>query len=96
MNTGVGPFYSESGELINDDFKISEVLRVQYESVFSQPLEERIVHEELFDETDLELEDDTRITGIHFDREDIKVAIDSLSNHAAPCLDGFPSVILNI
>ena len=96
VKAGVGPFYDEAGDLINDDIKIADVLRNQYDSVFSKPMEEDFPNEDLFDESDEELQDDTRLTGVHFDREDIKTAIDSLSNYAAPGPDGFPAVLLKM
>ena len=54
------------------------------------------ITEELFDETDEELQDDTRLTGIHFHRQDIQTAFGSLSNYATPGPDGFPAVLLKM
>ena len=93
LNTGIGPFYDKNDELVNDDFKLAEILRNQYENVFSIPIEEMKVDENLFEEN---YDDLTSIPNVHFVKEDILDAIDHLSNYAAAGPDGFPAVLLKI
>ena len=96
VHSGVGPFYDEDGELVNDDFKLAEILRKQYENVFSKPAPEMVATADLFNVTEEDFTDQSILTGIFFDRTDILEAIDNLSNYAAAGPDGFPAVLLKM
>ena len=96
VNAGIGPFYNDEGEPVSSDFQIAETLKKQYESVFSLPNESFKVDDDFFNESEEELDDVTKLRQVFFDREDIKDAIDHLSNYAAPGPDGFPAMLLKM
>ena len=63
------------------------MLRLQYESVYSNPVKEKLIldPEEFFSSNDAE----TKLENIQFKREDILAKIDSLSSGAAAGLMAF-------
>ena len=79
---------------VDDEKSQAEVLRNQYDKVFSTPVPEMKVNEEYFNETSEEVEDPRIFDSLFIDRSDIIDAIDQLSNHAAAGPDGFPLFLL--
>ena len=88
----MGPFLNEDGNLVTDDDSIVEMLKSQYESVFSTPVEsKKISNPESFF---MPGNSDEEIDNVVFGREDVVEALNKLSNNAAPGPDGIPSVLL--
>ena len=91
-NSDIGPFFSQDGNPIYEAEEIVEMLRLQYESVFSNPVKEKQIlnPEEFFSINEAE----TKLENISFNREDILSKIDSLSSGAAAGPDGIPAILL--
>ena len=83
----IGPFFSQDGNPIHEAEEIVEMLRLQYESVYSNPVKEKLIldPEEFFSSNEAE----TKLENIQFNREDILAKIDSLSSGAAAGLMAF-------
>ena len=88
----MGPFLDEKGNLVTNNDSIAEVLKNQYESVFSEPVEAK----KISDPEDFFKLDDTvqEIDNVIFGREEVIDALGKLSNNAAPGPDGIPSILL--
>ena len=91
-SSDIGPFFDKDGNPVLDGNIIVEMLRQQYDSVFSIPKEEAFIQNpvEFFSTT----EADTFLDNITFDRMDILNMIDKLSMGAAAGPDGIPSILL--
>ena len=77
----IGPFINESSESITDPFQTSELLRNQYEKVFSTPKKSMIIENPAeFFNSDF---NGNNTTDIIFSHDDIKEAIDELSSTAS-------------
>ena len=68
------------------------MLRTQYESVFSEPLEDKLINnpQQFFSVN----ESETQLDNISFDRDDVVSMINSLSSGAAAGPDGVPAILL--
>ena len=93
IKTGIGPFIDENDELITDNFKIAEMLRLQYEKAFSKPLESAQIRnsQTFFEDYNPE---SSSLPFVHITHLDVLEAIDSLSPNAAHGPDSFPAVLL--
>ena len=93
LKTSIGPFLDEHDELVNDNFEMAEMLRMQYEKSFSKPLEEAHVENPylFFEDYDV---DSPSLPFIHISYLDVLDAIDSLSPNAAHGPDSFPAILL--
>ena len=88
----VGPFLNKDGNLITSNDSIVEMLKSQYESVFSTPDESKKISDpENFFKPDENAEE---IDNVVFGREEVIEALDKLSTNAAPGPDGIPSILL--
>ena len=83
----------ENDELITDNFKIAEMLRLQYEKAFSKPLESAQIRnsQTFFEDYNPE---SSSLPFVHITHQDVLEAIDSLSPNAAHGPDSFPAVLL--
>ena len=91
--TSIGPLQKEDGSYTDDDEEISNMLRLQYETVFSTPIPAlQIEDPEVFfmnnDPVQPEIQD------INFTHIDIEKAIDNMPWHSAPGPDSWSSVLL--
>jgi len=88
--SGIGPFLQENGDKMEDSE--AEVLRKQYEKVFSTPKQDAEINnaKDFFKGTD----SDETINNVIFNYEDIRNAIDELSSNASAGPDGIPAILL--
>lgn len=91
IRTEIGPLISNVGKYITSPKSICETFKVQYESVFTQPKQEKKVTNpwDFFKETQ-----DSDLCNIDFNESDIIDALKELSNCAAPGPDNFPAIVL--
>ena len=71
---------------------MAELLKTQYDSVFSTPLEPMIPLEEIFDVEDIN--EGPILSDISFEPADIESAIDELSSSSSAGPDQFPAILL--
>jgi len=90
--SGIGPLTKENGEQITDPLETAEALKVQYEKVFSKPDENMKVKDpkEFFKECNRNI----NIDNVFFTEQDVRDAINHLSNKAAAGPDGIPAQLL--
>ena len=88
----IGPFTNHEGEVITEARIITDMLKTQYETVYSKPVKENIVSnpQEFFGQCDAE----EQFNSFIIDREDIILALDSLSSKSSAGPDGVPSILL--
>ena len=88
----IGPFFNQDGNPELDPHAIAEMLRKQYDSVFSSPKEENMIlnPDEFFSVNN----SPTQLDYITFNRNDIIEQIDKLSVGAAAGPDGVPAILL--
>ena len=93
IHSDVGPFLDETGNLITNPEVIVDMLKLQYESVYSKPLESMNVEDP---SNFFKLDDDAeeQLDNAVFNRSDILEAIEKLSANSAPGPDGIPSLFL--
>ena len=95
VKSNIGPFIDKDGEVVNDSFKMSEMLRAQYEKSFSVPVENATIADpEAFFAEDHDEEMEPSLPYIHFTFKDVIEAIDDLSTNASPGPDYFPAILL--
>ena len=89
---GVGPLLKEDGEVVTKPAEIAEVLKEQYERVFTEPKRAAKITDEkaFFKET----ENNEKLETVFFTELDVRDAIDKLSNNAAAGPDGIPAILL--
>ena len=92
IKSSIGPFLDSANNLVSCPAKMAEILKSQYEAVFSNPLEPMVPATDIFDSNDY-FESPT-LSNISFGPEDIEKAIDELSPNSAAGPDQFPSVLL--
>ena len=88
--SGIGPFLKDNGEPLEENE--AEALKKQYEKVFSIPDEESKVNnpKEFFKDSP----NANIIEGIYFTQNDVKEAINELSQNAAAGPDGIPAILM--
>jgi hypothetical protein len=91
-NSDIGPFFNVDGNPVLDAETIVEMLRNQYDGVFSNPKKEASIKNpnDFFATNDAQ----TTLENISFDRQDILDMIDKLSPGASAGPDGIPSILL--
>ena len=95
VKSNIGPFIDKDGEVVNDSFKMSEMLRAQYEKSFSVPVENATIADpEAFFAEDHDEEMEPSLPYIHFTFKDVIEAINDLSTNASPGPDYFPAILL--
>lgn len=89
----VGPLKDEQDRLIREPEEIAELLRLQYEKVFSTPSEKKIIlsPRDFFAE---DTESMPSLTDIKITETDIIAAIKDIGNNAAVGPDQFPALLL--
>ena len=87
-------FEKENGELTDDPFEKSEILRKQYESVASVPMKEFQVKHDFFMEDTEDNEDVIPLVDICDTHSFVSDCIDMLSAGAAPGPDGIPAAMI--
>ena len=92
IKTGIGPLLDSAKKLVECPSKMAEILRRQYDAVFSNPLEPMISSTNIFDITD-NIENPV-LSDISFEPADIEDAIDELSPNSAAGPDQFPAMLL--
>ena len=92
VKSAIGPLLDSAKNLISCPSKISELLKIQYESVFSTPLEPMISSDEIFNTADNS--EGSTLSDIPFAPVDIEEAIDELSSNSSAGPDQFPSILL--
>lgn len=92
-SSSIGPLIRDDGTYATDDKEMSELLRKQYETVFSQPDPTKMVRDPnvFFLEED---ENINQIMDLEIESEDIERAITSMPLHSAPGPDSWNSVLL--
>ena len=88
---GVGPLTDPDGKRRYDPEEIAEVLRMQYESVFSRPRHEEIINSPAIFFNDCS---EAHLTDVEITREGIEEAIKDVSNNAAAGPDQVPAILL--
>ena len=90
----IGPFMSKEGNVVADAKTITDMLKEQYESVYSTPVEDKKVTnpQEFFSQNSAAHQIDT----INIDREDIIDALDKLGRSSSAGPDGVPSILLKL
>ena len=88
----VGPFIDDQGDLVSKKEDIVNMLKSQYESVYSTPDVNMKVEqpEEFFQHS----EANEQLDSVVFDRMDVLEALGKLSNKSSPGPDGIPSILL--
>jgi hypothetical protein len=90
----VGPFAGQNG-IITDPFEKSEILREQYESVFSNPIYLDTTIQRIVDETQhVEQIEINALCDIEFDESNFVSHISELKSCAAAGPDGVPAIVL--
>ena len=88
----VGPIKDLSGRTINDPQGIADLLRLQYESVYSEPQQDKIIYSPTdFFQVTAPL---YSISDINFTTHDIEEAIKEITSNAAAGPDQFPAMLL--
>ena len=92
VNVKIGPLIKYE-EVISDPKTIAQVLREQYDSVYSKPYENCLVHDPvtLFSTTNSEF---LSITNIDFEGQDLVTSIMQISNNSAASPDNFLAILL--
>ena len=92
IKTTIGPLLDAAKKLISCPEKMAEILKRQYDAVFSVPLESMMESTDIFDKN-YNVEGPV-LSDISFDPVDIEEAIDELSANSAAGPDQFPAVLL--
>ena len=84
---------NENGENVYSNTEIAELLKKQYDSVFSTPHQNMIVNDPdtFFPDNEVNT---PKLQDITFNEQDIINAINKLSESAASGPDGFPAILL--
>ena len=91
IKTAIGPLLDSARKLVVCPSKMAEILRRQYDAVFSDPIEPMMLSTDIFDKTDNE---NPVLLDISFEPADIEDAIDELSPNSAAGPDQFPAMLL--
>ena len=91
IKSGIGPLRNEANEIIEDPEQMTELLKEQYESVFTQPVASKMVNDpqQLFSTSE-----ENDLTDIAVNEEVVTMAIKTLKTHSAPGPDEFPAILL--
>ncbi|KAK4325511.1 hypothetical protein Pmani_003961 [Petrolisthes manimaculis] len=89
----VGPLTKEDGTLTGDTTEMADLLKSQYESVFSRPRTDRTTGDplSLFDDRP---NDQLTLSSINITKEDIVIAIDNIAPDSTAGPDGFHAQLL--
>ena len=92
IKTAIGPLLDSAKKIVSYPSKMAEILKRQYDAVFSVPLEPMMQSTVIFDLTD-NIEQPV-LPDISFEPVDIEEAIDELSANSAAGPDQFPAILL--
>ena len=92
IKTVIGPLFDSTKKLVTCPQKIAEILKVQYEAVFSVPQEPMMTPSDIFSSS--EESETPLLTNITFEPADVEEAIDELSTNSAAGPDQFPAMLL--
>merc|ERR1711888_450255 len=92
IKSTIGPILDSAKNLVSCPLKMAELLKTQYDSVFSTPLEPMIPLEEIFDVEDIN--EGPILSDISFEPADIESAIDELSSSSSADPNQFPAILL--
>merc|ERR1712142_1351967 len=92
IKAAIGPLLDSARKLVVCPSKMAEILRRQYDAVFSDPIEPMMLSTDIFDKTD-NIENPV-LLDISFEPADIEDAIDELSPNSAAGPDQFPAILL--
>ena len=92
VKTGIGPLLDAAKTLVSCPAKMAEMLKTQYDTVFSTPLQPMMASSDIFNETSNS--DIPILSDIYFAPVDIEEAIDELSANSAAGPDQFPAILL--
>ena len=92
VKTGIGPLLDAAKTLVSCPAKMAEMLKTQYDTLFSTPLQPMMASTDIFNETSNS--DMPILSDIYFAPVDIEEAIDELSANSAAGPDLFPAVLL--
>ena len=93
VRAGVGPLRDTNGRITREPTEIADVLRQQYEEVFSIPCTQKLVHSPHdFFHQDIDLT--PKLTDIEFTTHNIQEAIKEMGTNAAAGPDQFPAILL--
>jgi len=89
----IGPLQKPNGDITNEASEMANILRQQYESVFSKPCESKKVLQpkQFFSEVDI---NKPSLVDIDFTVEDIERAIDKMSANSSAGPDGFSAMFI--
>lgn len=94
--SSIGPLTDSEGNITTDPKTICELLRTQYESVFSPPLSHKKVNNPTqFFATDIRDNNMNILSDIEFSESDLIYAMKEIKSDAAPGPDDFPAILLN-
>lgn len=93
--TDIGPFIDDNGCAVPSNFKMAEMLRLQYERAFTEPFPEKSVPcpSTFFNNLNIE-KGKPWLDDLNFTPTDISRAIDQLNPNSAPGPDAIPTVLL--
>ena len=87
----IGPL-EHQGDLVENENDMADILRQQYESVFSIPAEDQRINSPTnFFTSNI---DQLPLVDIEFTEKDVEEAIDEISMNSSPGPDNFPSILL--
>ena len=92
IKTTIGPLYDSAKKLVECPKKMAQILKHQYETVFSVPLEPMRSASDIFSTNDGTSE--PLLTDIIFEPADIEEAIDEISASSAAGPDQYPALLL--
>ena len=87
LATKIGPLLNSNNEYTSSSAEMSEILREQYESVFSEQMSSSIYAE-------LARDSPEQLINISFSETEIIAAIDELTNNSSSGPDGIPAILL--
>ena len=94
IRSSVGPFLNDDNDIVDDNLKMAEMLKVQYEKSFSKPVASAVIEDANAFFKDEESDIDGCFSNVSFSYQDVLEAIDDLSVRAAPGPDCFPAILL--
>ena len=88
----IGPFINKKGDVVNDGSEIVHMLKEQYESVFSSPIESKQVDDSsVFFSTNHAA---NKLENLFISQADVVEALESLGSRSSAGPDGVPSILL--
>ena len=83
----IGPLKKPNGELTEDPKEMAELLRLQYDSAFSDPMSNKKINNNISKFFEEEVIEEKTLNNIEFHFSDLKKAIDELKTNSVSGLD---------